>query len=199
VPIAYEFGFEHWCAPFVVFIIVRGPRGAHGPTGLGGARIGFGREPDEDRRDVSLSGGEGEPAAGHEIEDFRLGRNLGDDRAKRGTGEPIGGGAQDLAGIRRAHQDHRIRVESQLDQPGGMKLAEFERGEILPDPEQRLSFAEPQAKACGKPRRRPAMAGIPREHFVQRALGEPAAEGLIGAPVAERHARLTIPQPGFGQ
>ena len=79
-----------------------------------------------------------------------------------------------------------------------MDLAEFERGEILPHPQQRLSCPQPQGKPQGKSRRCPAVAGLVRKHLVQGALGEAAAQRLVCPDMAKRHAHLPVPKAGFG-
>ena len=171
--VAHQLGSEYRCAPFFV---VRRSRGADNPACFGDARIGLSAEAHKQRRHAGARGGKAESPARHEIENFWLRRNLGDDRAERGAREPFTSRAQHARRIGHADQDHALGVETHFEQAVRIKLAEFERGKILPYPQQLLVSAHPHGEARGEARSRASMTRIKREDLMQRAFRQSALE-----------------------
>jgi hypothetical protein len=123
-----------------------GTAGANLPARLRGA--GFLRSALAQKKsgDVFVLCREHEPAAGDQIEDLRIARDLHDHRAKARAGQGIDTGAQGIGRIGRAQQKKTRRVDAQLRKTGRRKSAMLERRKILNDPEHPL---RPAHALCG--------------------------------------------------
>lgn len=134
MPVADEACFENRPAP--VFLLWRRSGGAYQPAGFRRAGIGLGAKTQEKGGDGFLRAGERQPPAGHQIENFWPARNLDDDGAQGSTGERIICRTQAIGCIPHAQQQQARRINSKFKKTGCRKLAEFEGGKILANPQQ---------------------------------------------------------------
>ncbi len=134
MPVADEGCFENRMAP--IFLLWRRSGGAHQPAGFRRAGIGLRAKTQEKGGDGFLRAGERQPPAGHQIENFWPARNLDDDSAQGSTGERIICRTQAICCIAHAQQQQARRINSKFKKTGCRKLAEFEGGKILANPQQ---------------------------------------------------------------
>ena len=194
MPVAREHGRED--GRFLVFFVRR--RGADDPAGLGGASIGRGGEAQHNRGNLFPRGGEEQPPAGDQIEDFRFAPDLDRDRAERRTGECVTRRAQRVRRIAHAQQKKARRIEAEFEQARRGQFAMFERRKILPDPEQVFSPRQAKGECRGKAGPRRLVAGW-SEDLMQGAALEPALEAKIGAVMAQRDPATPFLQYGSGE
>ncbi len=185
MPVADEACFESRMAP--IFLLRRRRSGAHQPARFRRAGLGLRIEAQEKSGDGFLRAGERQPAAGHQIENFRRARNLDDDGAQGRAGQRIICRAKSLGRIADAQQQHTRRINSKLKKPGCRKLAEFEGGKILADPEQAFARGHSGGEAGCKTRGRRLVANC-GENLMQHAAFKPALQAKISGGVAERDA-----------
>ena len=159
-----------------------------------GSRI----EAQEKSGDGFLRTGERQPPACHQIENFRLARNLDDDGAQGRTGERIICGAKCIRCIGHTEQQQACRINSKFKKPGRRKFAEFEGGKILADPEQAFAQGHAGGEAGCETRCRRFMANC-RENLMQHAALKPALQAEIGGGVAERNADGCFLQSRLGE
>ena len=98
--------------------------------------------------------------------------------------------AVEVAGARRighAEQQQAFRINAEFKKAGCRKLAEFEGGKILADPEQAFSRGHAGSEARGETGCRRFMAG-PCENLMQYAALKSALQAEIGCGMAERKA-----------
>jgi hypothetical protein len=93
------------------------------------------------RSDVFVLGCEREPAAGDEIENFRIAGYFHDHGAEAGAGQGVDPGAQRVGRIGHTQQKKLRRIDSQFRKAGWRERAMLEHGEILNDPEHALGAA----------------------------------------------------------
>ena len=129
-------------------------------------------------------GGERQPAAERKVEPFRLAPSFENKRTEACAGEAFARGPQRVFDMRGAEEKHARRIHSKLQQARGGNVSRFERGEVLPDPEQRFVGGNSGGQSERKARRRRLMAGLPGKHFVQSAAADAAPQRRIGCRVA---------------
>ena len=134
MPVADEGCLENRMAP--IFQLWRRSGGAHQPAGFRRAGIGLRAKTQEKGGDGFLRAGERQPPAGHQIENFRPARNLNDDSAQGSTGERIICRTKGTRRIAHAKQQQARGINSKFKKTGCRKLAEFEGGKILANPQQ---------------------------------------------------------------
>jgi hypothetical protein len=132
--------------------------------------------------------GQGQLAAGDEIELARLAPEFQHHRAQRVAGERIGGGPQCSFGVGCAHAHQQARIETEFGKATHRQCARFTFGKILPHPEQRPPQGDaarnPRDEAC---RRRTLPPGLGKD-LMHRATGKAALQHRIGLRMAERDA-----------
>jgi hypothetical protein len=133
--------------------------------------------------------GQRQLAAGDKVELFGLAPNLQHDDAHRIAGQRIGGRPQRMIRISGAYTDEKTRIETKLSQPAHRQGTRFNRGEILPDPNDGPPRGHATRKPRDKARRRDTLPAGVRKHFVRGPQGKPALQARIGIRVPER--RLT--------
>lgn len=127
-------------------------------------------------------------AAGHQIELLRLAPDFQHHRAHGIAGERVGGGAQGVLDVARAHRHQTARIEAEFGQSAHRQRTGLALGKILPHPDQRPARRHACCEARDKSRRRRALPAAFAKHLMHRAFGEPALQYGIGAPMAERRA-----------
>ena len=179
LPVANKCRFEARRSP----IICRGGREAADlPARLCSAWLGRCAVAQKKRRDIALLGAKHEPAAGDEIEYFRIAYDLHDHRAKAGAGQGIDTSTQSIRCIGRTQQKKTLRFDTHFRKSGWCERAMFERRKILNDPEHPLAAAHTLCRAGRKAR----SACIRGEDFVHCPAQESAAQSCIGICMAER-------------
>lgn len=174
--VADEICFESRLTPILFFLWRR--HRAHQPACFRGAGFRLGGETQEKGRDVLLCAGKREAAAGDQIEDFRFTRNLDDDGAERGAGQSVGCRLDRIVGMGGADQQYLRWVDAEFEKAGGGQLTEFQRREILPDPENPFLARDARRKSRGK--RSGGGFGIRGGiDFVQCTTLKPAFEGCV--------------------
>lgn len=113
MPVADETCFENWMAP-VFFLCPRKCR-AYEPTRFRRAGLWLRAETQEKSRDGFLRAGQCQPTAGHQIEDFRLARNLDHDGTQRRTGERIICRTKAIRRIGHAEQEQAGRIQAKFE------------------------------------------------------------------------------------
>ena len=156
--------------------------------------------PEENGRHVLPLSRQGETPAQRQIEQAGFAMKFEDERPQARTGETLRRGPQQPGRIRHAHEQEAVGIEAQFEQAGRGNLAGFQRGKILPDPEQ----ARPGAAGAERERqreagRRASVAHAAGEHFMQGAQGYAARQSGIGCFVAQRNARFRGAFHGFEQ
>ena len=96
LPVANKLSIEARHSPIVR---LGGTAGANPPARLRGAGFGGRTLAQKKRGDVFVLGRECEPAAGDQIEDLRIARDLHDHRAETGAGQGIDSRAQNIGRI----------------------------------------------------------------------------------------------------
>jgi len=164
-------------------------RRAHDPARLGGGRLRRCAQPQHQRGDPALACGQCQLAACDKIERTRLAPHLGNDGAERVAGKTVGGGTQYNFRRRRTHDYQVPRIETELRKTAHGEITGFQRGEILPDPEnETLALRDPPRQPEGKARGcRRLSAG--RKHLMHRAERDPALQRGIDAGSPQRIAR----------
>jgi hypothetical protein len=161
-------------------------RRAHDPAGLRGRRLRLRRHAQHQAGNAGGLGCQRQLAAGDEIELPRLAPDFQHHRAHRIAGQRVGGGAQRIVRIGRAHGHQPARIETEFGKPAHRQRPRFNVAEILPHPEQRTPCRQPSRQACDEAGGRTALP--PRgEHLMQRAGGEPALQRRIRGRMTERH------------
>jgi hypothetical protein len=196
MPVADEACFENRPAP--IFLLWRRSGGAHQPAGFRRAGIGLRAKTQEKGGDGFLRAGERQPPAGHQIENFWFARNLDDDSAQGRAGERIICRAKSIGCIADTKQQQARRINSKFKKAGCRKLAEFEGGKILSDPEQAFARGHAGGKPCYKTGCRRFMAKA-RENFMQHATPKPALQAEISGGVAKRNADRGFLQSRFDE
>lgn len=109
------------------------------------------------------------------------------------------GSAKCARRIGHAEQQQAFRINAEFKKAGCRKLAEFEGGKILADPEQAFSCGHAGSEARGETGCRRFMAG-PCENLMQYAALKSALQAEIGCGMAERKADRGLLQsrPGKG-
>jgi hypothetical protein len=197
MPVADEARLENRMAP--IFRLGWRGGGAHQPAGFRRAGLGLGIETQKKSGDGFLRAGERQPPACHQIENFWFARNLDDDGAQGGAGERVMCGAKRIRCIGHTKQQQVGGINSELKKTGCRKLAEFEGGKILADPEQAFSRGHAGGEARGETGCRRFMAG-PCENLMQYAALKSTLQAEIGGGMAERNADCGFLQsrPGEG-
>lgn len=162
---------------------------AHQPTRFRRARFELRGEAQEKRGDVLLRAGQREAAAGNEIKDFRLTRNLDYDSAQRRASERIGTCLDRIVRMRGTDQKDLRWINAEFEKTGGGKLTEFERRKILADPENLFLVRNARGKTGGESRGGRLMP-CRRINFMQRATLEPALEEDINRRETQRNAGI---------
>ena len=144
-----------------------------------------------------MGASERQPPARHQIEDFRLAGKFHHHRAKRGARQAIAGGAQNIRDIGETQNQELRRIEAKFQKPRRGEFAEFEGGEILPDPQHGFFRGEAKRQRRREGAGRGFMTGL-REDFMQRAALQPAFQTGIGILKPERNALLRIRRAGEG-
>ena len=108
------------------------------------------------------------------------------------------GSAKRTGCIAYAEQQQAVRINSKFKKAGCRKLAEFEGGKILADPEQAFSRGHTGGEARRETGCRRFMAG-PCENLMQYAALKPALQAEIGGGMAERNADCGFRQPRPGK
>jgi hypothetical protein len=97
------------------------------------------------------------------------------------------GGAKCARRIGHAEQQQAGGINAEFKKAGCRKLAEFEGGKILADPEQAFVHGHTGGEAGGETGCRRFMAG-PCENLMQHAALQPALQAEIGGGMTERNA-----------
>ena len=164
MPVADEIGFEGRMTP--ILVLRRRSSRAHAPARLGSAGIGASRETQKKGRDAVAFRAERDPTACHQIENFRLSRNFDHNGAQRGTTQRVRSSPHAADRIGDTQKKNACRIKTQFEQSRCAQLAEFERGEILPYPENVLAPGETRSQARREPRGCRLMTGG-GEHLMQ--------------------------------
>lgn len=108
-------------------------------------------------------------------------------------------GAKRIHRITYAKQQEAVRINSKFKKAGCRKLAEFEGGKILPDPEQAFTRGHAGGESAHETGCRRFMADCGK-NFMQHAALKPALQAEIGGGMAERNADCGLLQsrPGEG-
>lgn len=160
-------------------------RRAHDPARLGGRRLRGCRQTQQQRGDAGGLRGQGQLAAGDEIELARVAKNFQHHGAERIAGQRVGGGPQRGVDIGGAHDHQQARIEAEFGQPRHRQRARFNLTKILPHPDQRPARGDPSGEAGDESARRRTLMSL-GEHFMHRRLRQPAAQRRIGVGMAER-------------
>lgn len=197
MPVADEARFENRMAP--VFRLRRRRSGAHQPAGFRRAGLGLGIEAQEKGGDGFLRCGERQPPAGHQVENFRPARNLDHNSTQGGAGERIICRTQAVRRIGHAEQQQAFGINSKFQKPGCRKLAEFQGGKILANPEQAFTQGHAGGEAGHKTGGCRFMTNCSK-NLMQHATLKPALQAKIGGSVTQRNADggFLQPRPGEG-
>ena len=144
-------------------------RRTHDPARLCGRGNRSCRDPQHQRGNAGGLRGEGQFAAGDEVELARFAPDLEHNSAERVAGQRVGRGAQSTVDIGGAHRDQETRIEAELGEPAHRQRAVFAIGKILPHPDQRLA----RRHASGEPRDeagRSARLMAGREHLDRKSV-----------------------------
>lgn len=164
----------------------RRTRRAHDPSRLCRRSDRRGGDAQQKSRDARRLRGHRQPAAGDEIEHFRLAPEFDHHRAQCIAGQCIGRDAQDRFDVSRAHCHDLTRVKAEFAPATHRQSAGFHFCKILPHPEQR-SFRDDTLRQSGDETRRcgnvAAVSGI---NFMECAAQQPAPKRHIGTGMAER-------------
>lgn len=154
----------------------RGRRGGgYPPAGGGGAGHRLGTDAKTEHRHARAFRGELQPARRGEIESRRAAPALEQQRAQSGAARRIRGGAQQRRRVVDHAEQQRARVETELDEAGGMKPAGMPLRLSRAQPEQRRR-ARRQRQRDAEPSRARRLARLGRIHLVQLPAGEPFAQ-----------------------
>jgi hypothetical protein len=130
--------------------------------------------------------GQGQLAAGNEIELPRLAKNFQHDGAQRIAGQRIGRRPQRAVDIGGAHRHQTTRIEAEFGKPAHRQRAGFDVGKILPHPYQRPARGDASRQACDESGRHSTLMSFGK-HFMHCGQRKATAQRRIGAGMAERH------------
>ena len=184
--IANELRVKHRRAPCGPHCPRRRMRRTHDPSGLRGRRLRLCCDAQHQASDARGLGRQRQLAAGDEIELPRLAPDFQHHGAHRIASQRVGGGAQRIVRIGRAHGHQPARIETEFGKPVHRQRPRFKVAEILSHPDQWTPGRHPSRQACDETGRGPALSSLGK-HFMHRACGETAAQRRICAGMAERH------------
>jgi hypothetical protein len=98
-------------------------RGFHHPSGFGSRRRRLRRHAQHQTGDAGGLRGQGQLAAGDQIQLTRLAPDFQHHRANRIAGQRVGRGTQGIVDIGRAHRDQPARIEAEFGQPAHRQRA----------------------------------------------------------------------------
>jgi hypothetical protein len=167
-------------------------RRAHDPSGLCRRGPRLRRHPQQQAGRPRGLCGQGQLAAGNQIELLRLTPDLQHDGADRIADQCVSGRPQRMIHVRGANGDQKPRIKTKLGKPAHRDGARFNLGEILTDPH----HGPPHGYAADKPRdkagRRGALPPGTRKHLVNGAQSEPALQVCVCLFMSERHLAQTM-------
>jgi hypothetical protein len=161
-------------------------RRAHDPSAFRGRWLRCGRKPQQQRGDAGGLRGQGQLAAGDEIELPRLAPDFQHDRAERIAGERIGRGAQRALDVEGTHRHERARIEAKLAKPMHRQRTGFDLAKILPHPNQRPPRRHAPGQPCNESGRGCAVPAAFGKNLMQHTPREPALQRRIGFAMAKR-------------
>lgn len=127
-------------------------------------------------------------SAERKVEQFRFAICLKHQRAEARAGERVASRAQRVFHMRCTKKKDARRIGPQLEETGAENLSRFERGKILPDPEQRFLAGSLQSQSERKSCGRRFMAWNRDKNLMQRPYGKTAVQCRIGRPMTQGHA-----------
>ena len=160
-------------------------RRAHDPSCLRRRGPRLRRHPQQQCSDAGGLCGQGELAAGDEIELTRLPPDFQHHGAERIAGQRVGGGPQRGVGVSGAHGHHETGIETQFAKPAHRQRAGFEFRKILPYPDQRPARCDPPREAGDEAGCRSTLMSL-GEHFMHRRHRKPAPQHSIRGRMSER-------------
>ena len=162
-----------------------GSQALHLPPRDGGTRLRHRTFAQQEQSDAAFLRQKRQPATCHQIQAARRAGNFQHHRTDMRASQNVGGGTQRLSGVRSAKQKEMPGIAAQFQKSGGRQGAIFQRFIIRPDPEEGFLPHGLNGKAGGEP----ASAPIAREHFVQSAPPETAAQHGIDRRQPKRNRR----------